>query len=293
MPPSSAAGRHGRRVPLIADMRLGYEVRPLTRTVRRSRGAPTSESVVGSARRRTHAALRRRAGRAGPCTWNRRSRPRRRSIHTGGRPTRSLQRPPQLALEPCDSAPRGSESRPLPHHPEEDHLNIWLLLEATPIRVAGVAPDAIRGYPLTRPPRWERGVAAVAHDPTPNDLNSKRGVPVTVFPGHEAHVAGRAASREEAEASRRPLGPREREGLLGPTMASVRLAVLDLGSTTFQLLVADADEDGSLSPVIRDRVVLNLGMALGPGVPVSSPHARPRPSFGSATSPSARVSTVS
>src|SRR3972149_11781415 len=51
-------------------------------------------------------------------------------------------------------------------------------------------------------------------------------------------------------------------------MSSVRLAVLDLGSTTFQLLVADADEDGSLRPVIRDRVVLNLGMALGPeGIP--------------------------
>lgn len=48
-------------------------------------------------------------------------------------------------------------------------------------------------------------------------------------------------------------------------MACVRLAVLDLGSTTFQLLVADADEDGSLAPVIRDRVVLNLGMALGAG----------------------------
>ncbi|HEU4355657.1 MAG TPA: Ppx/GppA phosphatase family protein [Actinomycetota bacterium] len=45
----------------------------------------------------------------------------------------------------------------------------------------------------------------------------------------------------------------------------MRLAVLDLGSTTFQLLVADADEEGSLAPVIRDRVVLNLGMALGPG----------------------------
>ncbi len=51
-------------------------------------------------------------------------------------------------------------------------------------------------------------------------------------------------------------------------MSPVRLAVLDLGSTTFQMLVADADEDGSLSPVIRDRVVLNLGMALGPeGIP--------------------------
>ena len=41
-----------------------------------------------------------------------------------------------------------------------------------------------------------------------------------------------------------------------------RFAVLDLGSTTFQLLVADADEEGSLTPVVRDRVVLNLGLLL-------------------------------
>lgn len=41
-----------------------------------------------------------------------------------------------------------------------------------------------------------------------------------------------------------------------------RFAVLDLGSTTFQLLVADADQDGSLTPVLRDRVVLNLGRVL-------------------------------
>jgi exopolyphosphatase / guanosine-5'-triphosphate,3'-diphosphate pyrophosphatase len=41
-----------------------------------------------------------------------------------------------------------------------------------------------------------------------------------------------------------------------------RFAVLDLGSTTFQLLVADADADGSLTPVLRDRVVLNLGRVL-------------------------------
>lgn len=46
-------------------------------------------------------------------------------------------------------------------------------------------------------------------------------------------------------------------------MASpTRFAVLDLGSTTFQLLVADADRDGSLTPVLRDRVVLNLGRVL-------------------------------
>src|SRR4249919_1670467 len=41
-----------------------------------------------------------------------------------------------------------------------------------------------------------------------------------------------------------------------------RFAVLDLGSTTFQLLVADADREGSLTPVLRDRVVLNLGLVL-------------------------------
>ena len=46
-------------------------------------------------------------------------------------------------------------------------------------------------------------------------------------------------------------------------MASpTRFAVLDLGSTTFQLLVADADGDGSLTPVLRERVVLNLGRVL-------------------------------
>jgi exopolyphosphatase / guanosine-5'-triphosphate,3'-diphosphate pyrophosphatase len=44
--------------------------------------------------------------------------------------------------------------------------------------------------------------------------------------------------------------------------APTRFAVLDLGSTTFQLLVADAEHDGSLTPVLRDRVVLNLGRVL-------------------------------
>ncbi|MGZ8585915.1 MAG: Ppx/GppA phosphatase family protein, partial [Actinomycetota bacterium] len=38
--------------------------------------------------------------------------------------------------------------------------------------------------------------------------------------------------------------------------------MLDLGSTTFQLLVADTTPDGSLTPVLRERVVLNLGRVL-------------------------------
>ncbi len=39
----------------------------------------------------------------------------------------------------------------------------------------------------------------------------------------------------------------------------MRCAVLDLGSTSFQLLVTDADTDGTLTHVLRDRVILNLG----------------------------------
>ncbi len=45
----------------------------------------------------------------------------------------------------------------------------------------------------------------------------------------------------------------------------MRVAVFDLGSTTFQLLVADGSRDGSLTPILRDRVVLNLGMAVVDG----------------------------
>jgi len=41
--------------------------------------------------------------------------------------------------------------------------------------------------------------------------------------------------------------------------APTRCAVLDLGSTSFQLLVTDAEADGTLTHVLRDRVILNLG----------------------------------
>jgi exopolyphosphatase / guanosine-5'-triphosphate,3'-diphosphate pyrophosphatase len=42
----------------------------------------------------------------------------------------------------------------------------------------------------------------------------------------------------------------------------VRFAVLDLGSTSFQLLVTEAGSDGGLTHVLRDRVILNLGATL-------------------------------
>jgi exopolyphosphatase / guanosine-5'-triphosphate,3'-diphosphate pyrophosphatase len=56
-------------------------------------------------------------------------------------------------------------------------------------------------------------------------------------------------------ASPAPVGRRD-------TVAGMRYGVLDLGSTSFQLLVTEASIDGSLTHVLRDRVILNLGMAL-------------------------------
>lgn len=47
--------------------------------------------------------------------------------------------------------------------------------------------------------------------------------------------------------------------------AAVRFAVLDLGSTSFHLLVADARPDGAISRVLRERVMLRLGALIGEG----------------------------
>jgi exopolyphosphatase / guanosine-5'-triphosphate,3'-diphosphate pyrophosphatase len=56
-------------------------------------------------------------------------------------------------------------------------------------------------------------------------------------------------------ASSEPVGRRD-------TVARMRYSVLDLGSTSFQLLVTEASIDGSLTHVLRDRVILNLGAEL-------------------------------
>jgi len=45
--------------------------------------------------------------------------------------------------------------------------------------------------------------------------------------------------------------------------ATVRFAVLDLGSTSFHLLVADATADGAIERVLRERVMLRLGALIG------------------------------
>lgn len=45
--------------------------------------------------------------------------------------------------------------------------------------------------------------------------------------------------------------------------AAVRFAVLDLGSTSFHLLVADATPAGAIGRVLRERVMLRLGALIG------------------------------
>ncbi len=55
----------------------------------------------------------------------------------------------------------------------------------------------------------------------------------------------------------------EHTGGAGRSDEVSRLAVLDLGSTSFHLLVADVGRDGTIVPHVRERVMLHLGAALG------------------------------
>ncbi|HVC68595.1 MAG TPA: hypothetical protein VND44_13450, partial [Acidimicrobiales bacterium] len=52
-------------------------------------------------------------------------------------------------------------------------------------------------------------------------------------------------------------------------MPTVRVAVFDLGSSSFHLMVVDASRDGRLEPVLRRRSFLHLGteVARTGGVP--------------------------
>jgi exopolyphosphatase/guanosine-5'-triphosphate,3'-diphosphate pyrophosphatase len=46
---------------------------------------------------------------------------------------------------------------------------------------------------------------------------------------------------------------------------TVRAAALDLGSTSFNLLIADVGSDGTITPVIREKVMLRLGAVIANG----------------------------
>jgi len=65
-----------------------------------------------------------------------------------------------------------------------------------------------------------------------------------------------------------PPPARKRSSGLGtwePAEGVVRAAVLDLGSTSFNLLIADVSPDGRIAPVVRDKVMLRLGAIIANG----------------------------
>lgn len=51
-------------------------------------------------------------------------------------------------------------------------------------------------------------------------------------------------------------------------MSAMRFAVLDLGSTSFQVVVFDATADGQLTPTLRKRAMLRLGATIAEGGPL-------------------------
>jgi exopolyphosphatase/guanosine-5'-triphosphate,3'-diphosphate pyrophosphatase len=69
----------------------------------------------------------------------------------------------------------------------------------------------------------------------------------------------RASYFEPVRRARRGLTYAERES---PRARTVRAAVLDLGSTSFTLLVADVTGDGEIHPLVGEKVMLRLGSAI-------------------------------
>jgi exopolyphosphatase/guanosine-5'-triphosphate,3'-diphosphate pyrophosphatase len=79
-------------------------------------------------------------------------------------------------------------------------------------------------------------------------LRGRGGTPTSAIyfePARQPKRYGRAALRDLREEEEAP--------------RSVRAAVLDLGSTSFNLLIADVGRTGELRPVVRDKVMLRLG----------------------------------
>jgi exopolyphosphatase/guanosine-5'-triphosphate,3'-diphosphate pyrophosphatase len=58
------------------------------------------------------------------------------------------------------------------------------------------------------------------------------------------------------------------------TTRTVRAAVLDLGSTSFTLLVADVNGEGEIQPLVREKVMLRLGASMKEGANISESVAR-------------------
>jgi exopolyphosphatase/guanosine-5'-triphosphate,3'-diphosphate pyrophosphatase len=59
--------------------------------------------------------------------------------------------------------------------------------------------------------------------------------------------------------------PRRRDRISSAGPTTVRAAALDLGSTSFNLLIADVRQDGRITPVIREKMELRLGAVIANG----------------------------
>ena len=73
-------------------------------------------------------------------------------------------------------------------------------------------------------------------------------------PGKPEEFGGRLASVRSV-----PSTPACEHRVASPPMPTVRVAVFDLGSSSFHLMVVDASRDGALDPVLRRRSFLHLG----------------------------------
>jgi exopolyphosphatase/guanosine-5'-triphosphate,3'-diphosphate pyrophosphatase len=60
-------------------------------------------------------------------------------------------------------------------------------------------------------------------------------------------------------------GPKRRDRAQPAGPVTVRAAALDLGSTSFNLLIADVRQDGRITPVIREKMELRLGAVIAHG----------------------------
>jgi exopolyphosphatase/guanosine-5'-triphosphate,3'-diphosphate pyrophosphatase len=59
--------------------------------------------------------------------------------------------------------------------------------------------------------------------------------------------------------------PKRRDRASAARPETVRAAALDLGSTSFNLLIADVRRDGRITPVIREKMMLRLGTVIAHG----------------------------
>ena len=98
----------------------------------------------------------------------------------------------------------------------------------------------------------------IADESESGELACRKGS-VWTLEGSGGFAVERAVYLEPGRAHKRRSRPAVRE-IVWPQ--SLRAAVLDMGSTSFTLLVGDVDRQGAVRPVVRKKVMLRLGAAV-------------------------------